>query len=103
MSDADCTPGHEPRSVAASLTCFFPIVDTCRSCEDIAQQSCAMVLRWRFLWPPYVTGRPLYFRSVVSFFFLSFFLFFSSTNLSHRRLDVYHTYTHTHDVALVRI
>ena len=31
------------------LTSFFPIVDTCLSCEDIAQQSCAMVPRWRFL------------------------------------------------------
>jgi len=26
---------------------FFPIVDTCLSCEDIAQQTCAMVPRWR--------------------------------------------------------
>ena len=25
------------------LTTFFPIVDTCLSCEDIARQSCAMV------------------------------------------------------------
>jgi len=31
------------------LNTFFPIVDTCLSCEDIAQQSCAMVPRWRFL------------------------------------------------------
>ena len=31
------------------LNRFFPIVDTCRSCEDIARQSCAMVPRWRFL------------------------------------------------------
>ena len=31
------------------LTSFFSIVDTCVSCEDIAQQSCAMVPRWRFL------------------------------------------------------
>ena len=31
------------------LTGFFPIVDTCLSCEDIARQSCAMVPRWRFL------------------------------------------------------
>ena len=31
------------------LTSFFPIVDTCLSCEDIARQSCAMVPRWRFL------------------------------------------------------
>ena len=30
------------------LTSFFPIVDTCLSCEDIARQSCAMVPRWRF-------------------------------------------------------
>jgi len=31
------------------LNKFFPIVDTCLSCEDIAQWSCAMVPRWRFL------------------------------------------------------
>ena len=30
------------------LNRFFPIVDTCLSCEDIAQQSCAMVPKWRF-------------------------------------------------------
>jgi len=31
------------------LTCFFfPIVDTCLSCEDVARQSCAMVCRWQF-------------------------------------------------------
>ena len=29
------------------LTSFFPIVDTCLSCEDAAGQSCAMVPRWR--------------------------------------------------------
>ena len=28
---------------------FFPIVDTCLGCEDIARQSCVMVPRWRFL------------------------------------------------------
>jgi len=28
---------------------FFPIVDMCLSSEDIAQQSCAIVPRWRFL------------------------------------------------------
>jgi len=27
---------------------FFPIVDTCVSCEAIARQSCGMVRRWRF-------------------------------------------------------
>ena len=31
------------------LTSFFPIVDTCLNCEDIAQQICVMVPRWRFL------------------------------------------------------
>jgi len=31
------------------LNKFFPIVDTCFSCEDMARQSCAMVPRWRFL------------------------------------------------------
>jgi len=30
------------------LTCFFPIVDTCLSCEDIARQFYAMVCRWQF-------------------------------------------------------
>ena len=29
------------------LNSFFPIVDTCISCEDIARQSCGMVPRWR--------------------------------------------------------
>ena len=32
-----------------SLTSFFPIVDICLSCEDIARHSCGMVPRWRFL------------------------------------------------------
>jgi len=31
------------------LTSFFPIVDTCLSCEDIARQSRAIVPRWQFL------------------------------------------------------
>jgi len=31
------------------LNMFFPIVDTCLSCEDMARQSCGMVPRWRFL------------------------------------------------------
>ena len=29
------------------LTSFFPIVDICLSCEDIARQICGMVPRWR--------------------------------------------------------
>ena len=31
------------------LTGFFPNVDTCLRCKDIARQSCAMVPTWRFL------------------------------------------------------
>jgi len=37
------------------LNKFFPIVDICLSCEDIARQGCGMVPRWRFLatfWGP---------------------------------------------------
>jgi len=30
------------------LTSFFPIVNMCLRCEDIARQSCAMVHRWQF-------------------------------------------------------
>jgi len=30
------------------LRSFFPIVDTCLGCEDIARQSCGMVRRWQF-------------------------------------------------------
>ena len=30
------------------LTSFFPIVNTCLSCEDTAEQSSAMVPKWRF-------------------------------------------------------
>ena len=51
------------------------------------------------LWSPYGIGQTIIFcRVVTSFFLLSFF---SSPNLSRRRLDVCHT--STHDVALVRI
>jgi len=50
------------------------------------------------LWSPYVIGQTIIFSSC--FFLLSFF-FFSSPNLSGRRLDVYHT--SAHGVALLRI
>jgi len=54
-----------------------------------------------FLWPPYVADADTIFLPC-GFFFLSFFLsFFSSPNLSRRRLYVCHT--STHGVALVRI
>ena len=42
------------------LTSFFPIVDTCLSCEDVVWQSCAMVPRWRifsnFLGPAFAAS-----------------------------------------------
>jgi len=49
----------------------------------------------RLLWSPYGIGQTIIFSSC------SLFFFFSSPNLSRRRLDVYHT--STHGVALVRI
>jgi len=36
---------------------FFPIVDTWLSCEDIAQQSCAMVPKWQYLCPVFSASR----------------------------------------------
>jgi len=51
-----------------------------------------------FLWPPCVADADIIFLPCC--FFRSFY-FFSSPNLSGRRLDVYHT--STHGVALVRI
>jgi len=51
-----------------------------------------------FLWSPYVIGQTIIFLPCD--FYLSSF-FFSSPNLSGRRLDVYHT--STHGVTLVRI
>ena len=58
------------------------------------------------LWPPYVIGGIVFLPCI--FFYLSVCLsvclsicFFSSPNLSGRRLDIYHTLTH--GVALVRI
>jgi len=54
-----------------------------------------------FLWSPYVIGQTIIF--LLRGFFLSFFFFFSSPNLSGRRLDVYRYHTWTHGVALVQI
>jgi len=50
MSDADCTPGHEPRSVAASFGLAFCV----------------------FLGSPYVIGQTIIFL-LCGFFFLLFF------------------------------
>jgi len=37
------------------LTSFFPIVNKCLSCEDIAQQSCAIVSGWRIFGDVFVS------------------------------------------------
>ena len=57
------------------------------------------ILTGYWLWSPYVMGQAIIFLPCD--FFLSSSSFFSSFNLSDRRLDVYHT--STHGVALVRI
>jgi len=54
-----------------------------------------------WLWSPYVIGQTIIFLPCDFYLSSSFFFFFSSPNLSGRRLDVYHTLTH--GVALVRI
>jgi len=47
--------GHQVHHIVGTcrryccLTSFFPIVDTCLSCEDIDRQSCGIVPRWWFL------------------------------------------------------
>jgi len=38
---------EDMRRRCCCLTSFFPIVDTCLSCEHIDRQSCGMVPRWR--------------------------------------------------------
>ena len=53
------------------------------------------------LWLPYGIGQAIIFSCCGFYLLLSIYLFFSSPNLSGRRLDVYHT--STHGVALVRI
>jgi len=42
------SPYHEDmwRRYCCFMSSFFPIVNTCLSCEDIARQTCGMVPRW---------------------------------------------------------
>jgi len=101
------------------------IVNTCLSSEDRARETCAMVRRWRFFCAQYWSnaarhssigrqpnfgalnrGRHLltYIRQGghhVGHWRTFLVLLFSSSNFSGRRLEVYHTCTHS--VALVQI
>jgi len=52
------------------LTSFFPIVDTCLSCEDTARQICAMEPTWRFLRPVFAASRVQYISDMHSKFAL---------------------------------
>jgi len=49
---------------------FFPIVDTCLSCEDTAGQSCAMVPKWWFLRPVFSASRVQHISDMHSIFTL---------------------------------
>jgi len=75
----DESPANLDAAVRLLLFCYICMASVCN-----------------FLWSPYGIGQTIIFSSCG--FFLSFF---SSPNLSHRRLGVCHT--STHGVALVRI
>jgi len=70
---------------------------------DVGRHIGQLVVMRLLLWSPYVIGQTikLIFCPVISIFLLVSSFFFSSPNLSGRRLDVYHISTHA--VALVRI
>ena len=40
------SPYYEDVEELLLFNMFFPIVDTCLSCEDMARQICAMVSKW---------------------------------------------------------
>jgi len=66
----------------------------------ISRCNISLILSKHFIYGlPYVIGQTIYI--FILSFVLSFFFFFSSPNLSHRRVDLHHTCTH--GVALVRI
>jgi len=60
----------------------------------------APLVQLRFLWPLYGIGQAIIFLPCV-FYLSSFFFILSSSTVSGRKLDVYHTSTHS--VALVQI
>ena len=50
--------------------------------------------RTHWLWSPYIIGQTIIFLPCSFYILSSSFFFYSSPNLSGRRLDVYHTSTH---------
>ena len=88
---------------AAAQRCLQFVVVMVALCnrETIYSLFSCCGLFFLLLWSPYVIGQTIYIFILFlsSFFFL--LSFFSSPNLSGRRLDVYHTLAH--GVALVRI
>ena len=106
-------PTARRRSAARSVHEYLYLLDVDRRnaegdneellCGDEWQSTWFKLCSGMLLWSPYVIGQTIIFSCCGLFFFLSFFLlsFFSSPNLSGRRLDVYHTLAH--GVALVRI
>jgi len=63
------------------------IMARCLADADIIFLPCGF-----FLWSPYVIGQTIIF--LPCYFYLLFIFFFSSLNLSGRRVDVYHTFVH---------
>ena len=92
--------GKTIRSVLCNIVC-----NNCAQCDAHTYEQTNRSLDWvfltgpislcldSFLWSPYVIGQTIIFLPC-SFFLPSSSSFFSSPNLSSRRLDVYHTSAH---------
>jgi len=74
------------------VSCHRPFTDTLVKVTLYAFVVSTAVL-WSLLWPPCGIGQTIIF-SFCAFFLLFSFFFFSSPNISRRRLDAYHTSTH---------
>jgi len=88
---------HLPQSIASSLFKLRAWQSFCTTSLHVLFGLPLGLELSTLLWSPYVIGQTIIFSSC---FFLSS-SFFSSPNLSGRRLDVYHTLAH--GVALVQI
>ena len=97
-------PASRQTLTTALHACFADVI-----IKEHKQQCCGSCEKWdniaysyvSWLWSPYVIGQTIIFSCCGLFFFLLLLSFFSSPNLSGRRLDVHHTLAH--GVALVRI